>query len=76
MAQLTGEAVRALGEQAQGHAQTTEQLRREASVFKIEAANYVSNQHAAEAKAKATHDEMLRVYSFKKEERRRLLLAL
>ena len=33
VAQLTGEAVRALGEQAQGHAHATEQLRREASNF-------------------------------------------
>ena len=60
VAQLTGEAVRALDEQAQGHAHATEQLRREAIVFQTEATQYVSKQQAAEAQAKATHDELLR----------------
>ncbi len=44
------------------------QLILEAIVFKTEAANHVSKQHAAEAQAKATHDEMLRVYSLKEED--------
>ncbi len=60
VAQLTGEAAIALDEQAQGHAHATEEMRREAIVFKNEGITYVSNQHEAE---KATHDEMMRVYS-------------
>ena len=70
MAQLTGEAVRALDEQAQGHAHATEELRREAIVFKTEATSYVSSQHAAEAQAKAAHAEMMRIYASKEEETR------
>ncbi len=75
MAQLTGEAVRALDEQAQGHAHATEELRREAIVLKTEAANYVSNQHAAEAQAKATSDEMKRIYASEEDEHHVFLLA-
>ena len=41
VAQFMGEAVRALEEQAQGHARATEQLKREAIVFHTEAATYV-----------------------------------
>ena len=76
MAQLKGEAVRALGEQAQGHAHATEEMRREAIVFKNDATNYVSSQNAAEAQAKATSDEMKRFYASKEDEHKRLLLAL
>ena len=70
MAQLAGGAVRALDEQAQGHAHATEELRREAIVFKTEATDYVSSQHAAEAQAKATSNEMKRIYASNEEETR------
>ncbi len=48
VAQLTGEAVSALGEQAKGHVHATEQLRREAAFFQDDITTYVSNLHAGE----------------------------
>ena len=76
MAQLTGEAFRALGEQAPGHAHATEQLRREASVFQIGAASYVSNQQAAEAQAKVAYADLSRANTSEDEELLRLHEAL
>ena len=68
VAQRTGEAVRALGEQAQGHAHATDELSREASRIKDEATTYVSNRQEAEAQAQADSDEMSCISDSKDEE--------
>mgnify|MGYP000485558492 CR=1 FL=1 len=76
VAQLADEAARTFYEQAQDHAQATNELRREAVELKTEASNYVSNRQAAEAQAQADNDEMRRIYASKDEESERLLMAL
>ena len=60
VAQLTGEAVRALEEQAQGHALATDELRREAAVFHNDASNYVSHQQATVAQAREAYASLSR----------------
>ena len=75
VAQLTGETVRALEQQAQGHAHATEQLRREAAFLQGDVTNYMSTQQASEHHARAVHAGMTLYNSSKDEEVRRLLTA-
>jgi hypothetical protein len=59
--QLTGEAVRALGEQASRYADATERLRREAAANHDDIAISLSAKPAAEDQARVVHAEMMRV---------------
>ena len=65
VAQLTGEAVTALGEQASRHVDATERLRREAAASHDDITHYLSAKQAAENQTRAVHAEMMRADSIK-----------
>ena len=65
VAQLTGEAVRALDEQACRHVDDTNRFRREAADNHDDITHYMSAKQAAEKQTRAVHAEMMRADSLK-----------
>ncbi len=65
VAQLTGEAARALDEQACIYVNDTDRLRREAAANHDEITHYISTGQAAEKPTRDVHAEMMRACSCK-----------